>query len=245
MMSLRASALLLVFCLRSGLAAQSAGSPPPPIQDNSFLIEEAYNQEPGVVQHISTLLRARATWSYSFTQEWPFVGQRHQLSFTIPVERGVGDVAINYRHQLAGLKGGPAFAPRLSLLLPTADAAGAAVQLNLPLSTFVARGVVTHWNAGATLARRDETVYNAGASVIWLFRPSLNFMLELGWAGVAGEGDVIVSPGLRWAHNLGALQVVPGIAFPDGRDVFLYLSFEHPFKTTALRELARAPGGWR
>ena len=28
--------------------------PPPPIQDNSFLIEEAYNQEKGVIQHIQT-----------------------------------------------------------------------------------------------------------------------------------------------------------------------------------------------
>ena len=35
--------------------------------------------------------------------------------------------------------------------------------------------------------------------------------------------------GLRWAHNVGELQIVPGIAFPDGRGVFFYLSFEHPF----------------
>ena len=30
---------------------------PPGIQDNSFLIEEAYNQDPGVVQHISGFQR--------------------------------------------------------------------------------------------------------------------------------------------------------------------------------------------
>src|SRR5262245_1643983 len=49
------------------------------IRDNSFLIEEAYNQEPGVVQHIFTGSfglddrggpRTR-TWDLSFTQEWP------------------------------------------------------------------------------------------------------------------------------------------------------------------------------
>lgn len=210
--------------------AAAAQEPVPiPIQDNSFLIEEAYNQERGVVQHINTLLRSRGSWSYSLTQEWPLSGQRHQLSFTVPVERGVGDVAINYRHQLTGMGGGTAFAPRFSVLLPTADAGSTAVQLNLPVSAFIAPGVVTHWNAGAALTPRDQTVYNAGASVIWLLRPSVNLMLELAWAGTAGTGDVVVNPGLRWAHNTGELQIVPGIAFPDGRGVFFYLSFEHPF----------------
>ena len=43
------------------------------IEDNSFLIEEAYNQEAGVVQHINTMFYdwKHDTWSYSFTQEWP------------------------------------------------------------------------------------------------------------------------------------------------------------------------------
>ena len=53
------------------------------IEDNSFLLEEAYNQEAGVIQHISTfqydLMRF---WNYSFTQEWPVPNQKHQLSFT-------------------------------------------------------------------------------------------------------------------------------------------------------------------
>ena len=42
------------------------------IQDNSFLVEEAYNQEPGVVQHISNLLSFFTGNAYeimpSFTQ---------------------------------------------------------------------------------------------------------------------------------------------------------------------------------
>ena len=39
---------------------------PPSISDNSFLIEEAYNQEPGVVQHISAfqLFRGADSWAY-------------------------------------------------------------------------------------------------------------------------------------------------------------------------------------
>ena len=74
---------------------------PEPIADNSFLIEEAYNQEAGVVQHISTFVRpdGGGAWAYSFTQEWPFPGMRHQLSYTIPVLHdrargtGLGDIA--------------------------------------------------------------------------------------------------------------------------------------------------------
>jgi hypothetical protein len=228
MMSLRAAGLLL------SLAQAPPPAPAPPIQDNSFLVEEAYNQETGVVQHINALQRVRASWSYAFTQEWPLRGQRHQVSFTVPVEVGVGQVALNYRHQLAGLGAGgaTAFAPRLSLLLPTGADRNSGLQVNLPVSLMLARGVVSHWNAGATLARDDEAIYNGGASVIWLARPSVNLMVELVWTGTTRGGEVIVNPGLRWAHNVGSLQIVPGISLPDGRDLFFYLSFEHPFKAT-------------
>ena len=54
------------------------------IQDNSFLIEEAYNQEAGVVQHIQTLRRIRRDWFYTFTQEWPLGSQAHRFSYTVP-----------------------------------------------------------------------------------------------------------------------------------------------------------------
>jgi hypothetical protein len=62
------------------------------IADNSFLIEEAYNQESGVVQHISSWARALSTaaWAFTFTQEWPLGSQTHQLSYTIPVVRTEG-----------------------------------------------------------------------------------------------------------------------------------------------------------
>ena len=67
----------------SSLAAQESGEPEP-IADNSFLIEEAYNQEAGVVQHINTFVRpdGGGAWAYSFTQEWPLRGMRNQLSYT-------------------------------------------------------------------------------------------------------------------------------------------------------------------
>jgi hypothetical protein len=62
------------------------------IQDNGFLLEEAYNQEAGVVQHINTFTRSSAgAWTYSFTQEWPLGGIAHQLSYTIRLQHADAD----------------------------------------------------------------------------------------------------------------------------------------------------------
>jgi hypothetical protein len=80
-----------------------------------------------------------------------------------------------------------------------------------------------------------------------LARPTFNFLVEVVWTrdeAVTGPGrtaasdGLLVSPGIRWAHNFtSGLQIVPGVAFPigvgpsAGNDaVFLYLSFEHPFR---------------
>src|SRR6185369_11398420 len=91
--------------------AQKAGEEDPQIQDNSFFVEEAYNQERGIVQHISTFSRMwnSGDWSYTFTQEWPAPGNwRHQLSYTVVGMHageysgrggGVGDTIFNYRYQ--------------------------------------------------------------------------------------------------------------------------------------------------
>ena len=56
----------------------------PGIQDNSFLVEEAYNQNFGVVQHISSFTRFfdSKDWNYTFTQEWPVPGVNATSSAT-------------------------------------------------------------------------------------------------------------------------------------------------------------------
>jgi hypothetical protein len=104
-----------------------------PIQDNSFLIEEAYNQEDGVIQHISTFQRLTNTgdWVYTQTDEWPLRTIKHQLSLTLSGTHagdfagsgaGWGDTAVNYRYQLVGSgETKLAIAPRASLLIPTGD----------------------------------------------------------------------------------------------------------------------------
>ena len=137
------------------------------IQDNSFFIEEAYNQEPGVVQHIFNLAIDFTNGSReiapSFTQEWPVFSQTHQFSYTIPYlftedDNGMEDMRLNYRLQaFMEDKYTPAFAPRLSLVLPTGDSDkgfGTGVvgyEFNLPFSKIVSDRWTLHFNAGMSV----------------------------------------------------------------------------------------------
>lgn len=219
-----------------------------PIKDNSFLIEEAYNQEAGVVQHISTFSRPThgSGWTFSFTQEWPVRGMRHQFSYTVPVmdvgTTGPGDIAINYRFQLKGVDGGRvAVAPRLSLIVPSGDAVkgtgagGPGVQTNVPVSVGLDPRVTMHANAGVTHtpSAKDAsgntaatTAFGAGGSLIWLTSATFNVMLETAWASaefVSGAGatasaeSFVIAPGVRKAFNLsGGMQIVPGLAYVHG-----------------------------
>jgi hypothetical protein len=242
------------------------------IEDNSYFIEEAYNQEDRVVQHISNGYLANPEGSrsfiYSFTQEWPFTSQAHQVSATVSyaappagVQNGLGDIALNYRYQLFTKANWAAFSPRLSLLIPTGgEVRGVGVwgvQVNLPASKRLSNEFVMHLNTGMTIlpgvksevgpstVHRNLLWYNAGVSLIWLAQPNFNVMLEsVGnfTSEIGTDGDVrrmeemIVSPGFRFAVDIGQLQVVPGLAFPvslsaAGTSVgtFFYLSFEHPY----------------
>jgi hypothetical protein len=203
--------LALTVFLGAGFAQDSAPQKQPKdepiIQDNSFLVEEAYNQNYGVVQHIQTFQREWFSheWAYSFTQEWPVdAAPRNQLSYTIPVVHfggagsGVGDVALNYRYQVLGDSNAKyAIAPRFSVLLPTGDskrgfgAGGTGIQINVPLSVVHNNLLTTHWNLGTTLtpSQKDplgETAQtygvNAGQSFIFSVNNRLNLMLETVWA---------------------------------------------------------------
>jgi hypothetical protein len=140
------------------------------IEDNSFLIEEAYNQEDGVIQHIFNALYTNDSrhrgWAFTFTDEWPLFSEDHQISFTIPSlhlrdegqrQNGIGDVLINYRYQLLNEdKTLLAFAPRFSLILPSGSrhkGTGNGVvgyQWNLPFSKKVASRIALHANLGLT-----------------------------------------------------------------------------------------------
>lgn len=235
------------------------------ISDNSFLIEEAYNQGAGVVQHIATLARQNGTWVAAYTDEWPIFSQAHQFSYTVPYAwlassdggaDGIGDVMINYRYQLLSETDAlPAFAPRVSLILPTGDEnrglgdGSTGFQFNLPVSKMVNDRVTLHGNAGLTtyvdIAGQQPVSVLLGGSVIYAVTRDFNLMLEAlhTWdetvndaAQIEHDRTFTLSPGLRTAFNMPEGQLVLGVAMPvefSGGEhdygIFLYGSFEHSF----------------
>jgi hypothetical protein len=240
----RAFLLLLVCPLTAYPSPLSAVQ----IQDNSFLIEEAYNQERGVVQHIATYERSSAGDSrFAVTQEWPLGGIRHQLSYTIPVQRsratgtGLGDVALHYRYQLVGNPDAIVLvAPRITVLLPTGNEAmergggGLGLQANIPVSYVVGPALVTHWNVGATVtpsARNPQgnaattTDLNLGASAVWLVRPSFNLMVEALWLSTG----VVAGNGLTGREETGYLSPGVRMAFDLAGDLQIVPGLAYTF----------------
>jgi hypothetical protein len=149
------------------LTAITSSADEPGIQDNSLLTEEAYNQDPHVVQHSGLFQRDTRThdWIYTFTQEWPAPSLTHQLSYTIPIQTGnrIGDVALNYRYQLAGNSESKfAATPRFTVMLPTGDwrrgEGNGAVGYDADIAISVAP--VEHWNFH----------FGAGGNSLWAQR---------------------------------------------------------------------------
>ena len=249
--------------MASGVGAQPTDSAatPPVVQDNSFLVEEAYNQEAGIVQHVSTFAAQRGSsdLAFTFAQEWPLFSIRHQLSFDLPVVRsgsstGIGDIALSYRYQLLGDGDAKiAIAPRISMLIPTGDwkrrrgngAIGG--EAAIAASFIMSRLFAAHTNLGIAFtprarntssAREDVHEYSLGQSIIFTGSRVIQPLVEAVYSDGSFGEEVVISPGARAALNFSSgLQVVPGIAFPLGagsskgeKGVFVYLSFEHPFK---------------
>jgi hypothetical protein len=209
----------------AGLAAQVQA-----IRDNSFLVEEAYNQDAGVVQHAALLHHAggSAGWQVVLAQEWPLGSQRHQLSFSMPFSGGAGasgpgDLGVHYRYQLRG--GGAerlAIAPRLSLLAPTGspeDGTGAGsvgLQVGLPASLVLGSRLAGHVNAAVTLTPASESPagsrataldLGAGASLVWLVAPWVNLLVEGIWA----RTEEVVGAGVTAGRDEAFLN--PGLRF--------------------------------
>ena len=261
--------ILLLAAIVPRLSAQEFSEA---IEDNSFLIEEAYNQDDRIVQNIFNgyYLSDVKDMIYTCTQEWWMGGRTHQISYSIAYQTlngrssGLGDAMINYRYQLWDEKNWCWIAPRLSVILPTGKSAEGfgngvvGVQVSLPASKRWTNEFVSHLNVGATIlpnvegpasggnsVRRTLQTYSIGLSGIYLVSENFNLMFELLYnysASIGESGSVefssgtIVSPGLRYAINLGKLQLVPGLAIPisftsttRNLNVFAYLSFEHPF----------------
>jgi hypothetical protein len=210
-------ALLVAASALSSLGQQSqpaATESAPGIQDNSFLVEEAYNQEDGVIQHINSFMRSSSgDWVYTFTDEWPLRTEKHQLSVMLAATHsgsfsgdGLGDTAFNYRYQLIGSgESKVAVAPRLSLLVASGDATqgrgfgGTGVQIMLPMSVQHNKWLVTHWNLGTTMIPHQRSAagdraaaYNANLGQSFILQPSkrFNVLMETVWS----SNELVVAP---------------------------------------------------
>jgi hypothetical protein len=203
---------LLLWCLLPLTVAAQTPAPQPPapearrpsdpfeILDNSFIVEEAFNQERGIFQNIFGFVRGDDAWDFAFTQEWPVGSQKHQFSYTLPAgslsgQAGFGDVLLNYRYQaLMEDPGYPAISPRFSVILPTGSTEltqnSIGLQVNLPVSKQ--RGnLYVHANGGFTWHPRADPqpaleeservsllTPHLAASGIYRVRPMFNLMLE-------------------------------------------------------------------
>ena len=220
---------LLLLTLYVSACAQSAPNKEPKIEDNSFMMEEAYNQEYGVVQHIQTFQRdlRNDAYVYSFTQEWPVdVDPRHQLSYTLQGNRaegfsgfGWGDTLLNYRYQLVKNER-VAVAPRASVILPSGDSrfgrgfGGAGFQTNWALSFRANKKLTTHSNAGWTVVphaknefsdKAKVNEFNLGQSFIWLAKPRFNVLLET----IYNSSEDVVAPSRT--HRNHDVTMNPGV----------------------------------
>ena len=240
-----AVALLVAWSLAGAAHAQQSGATAAPavepfrITDNSFLVEEAFNQEPGIFKNIFNAARSDGSWAATFTQEWPVLSQAHQFSYTLSWAHGrggngFGDTLLNYRYQaMVEGPGRPAFSPRLSLILPTAsrgfgdDSAG--LQVNLPFSKQ-SGDIYWHWNAGLTWlpsadfngdSRSLASPFLAASAIVRL-HPMLHAMLESvvnfdeqpAATGTIRERFFTLSPGARGGWDVGDDQVILGVAVP-------------------------------
>jgi len=196
--------LLIPFTIYSQSETDNKNLFSPAIEDNSMLIEEAYNQEDRVVQHISNFVflpNLKDNFFYAFTQEWPAFGLKHQLSYTLQYNsfnkgavNGLGDLLINYRYQLSYKESFVLCSPRLSLIIPTGNKnkglgfGSWGLQTNLPISKRWTNHFINHINLGTTYlfkVREDVINFNkplvsyfGGISLIWLVTEKFNLMLE-------------------------------------------------------------------
>lgn len=148
----------------------------PNIEDNSMFIEEAFNQEKSVIQHISNFIFDNlkgGDFTYAFTQEIPMIEDKFQFSYTLnysvlqtpnfgmPAE-GFADMLLNFRPMLMDKTDWAIVIPRFTLILPTGNAKAGfgdgawGGQFNLAVTKRLNSRLTTHWNAGYTYLNKKD-----------------------------------------------------------------------------------------
>jgi hypothetical protein len=137
----------------------------PLIEDNSMLIDEAFNQSHRSLQHITNLSFNKEIATYNYSVEVPLKNEKHQLSFSFNYgsikkqniatqETGLGDALISYRPLLFGKNSQALVVPRISLVIPSGNAfkglgaGGWGSEFALAISKRIIPSVVTHYNIG-------------------------------------------------------------------------------------------------
>ena len=161
---LRWRSLVLALLLGAASAVHAAGAHPGQQLPHRRGLQPGARRRPA---HQHVLAPAGSgDWLYTFTQEWPLPDQKHQLSFTLPVQElhaaGRGEHGHRRRGPQLSL---PGARDRRAARSPSRRASacscpraaadglgtgGVGLQFNLPLSWQLGSRFVTHWNAGAT-----------------------------------------------------------------------------------------------
>ena len=162
------------------------------LRDHRQLLSRRRGVQPGagnLSEHLRYLRAGDGAWVSAFTQEWPLFSQAHQFSYTLTLpsidgRTGLGDTAIHYRLQVSDEgAGGPAFSPRISLLLPTGNeekglsAGTVGYEINLPVSKQIGN-LYLHERADTCTIPSRRHGAPGRRSGIWRVRPMLNLMLE-------------------------------------------------------------------
>jgi hypothetical protein len=144
------------------------------IEDNSFLVDEAFNQEKGVMQYTSNFYWSDMNsncMAYTFTHEIPVFSNHHQVSYTLQYNfsqpfgtsrnSGPGDMTIGYTYLATGKDDWLMTVPQINFIIPTGDPArglgngGFGGKLSLALTKRLSGAIVTHYNISYT------TIYKA------------------------------------------------------------------------------------
>jgi hypothetical protein len=232
-----------------------AGAPPPGfLLSNAILVETAYHQEADELESTLAFSTDRRRRGLTFSQEWPLGSERHQLSIEVPAatqastawgDLQVAAVGLSYGYLLRRAETSRVIAsPTVGLALAAGfedDEPATGVEVALPVSAMLSDHFATTTRLGVEVGLggahgEEETpvVFEVGQSLVWMARPTLNVVLDVTWEreeeGHAAE--VVVCPGVRWAHRLrGGVVVVPAVgayhSSHRGMGVILSASIEH------------------
>lgn len=201
------------------------------IEDNSFLMEEAFNQEWGVYQFIQKYQTSKVAkgYEYSFENEIPITDKTHQFSYEFSRGRGdadsdtaISDTTLNYRWQPLN-KDGMLLSERFGLIVPTGSVekeSGNGVygfEFMQAATITINDRFMNHWNMGFSVLpnaetkgidkKRTITSFTAGSSIIYLWKDNVNFLVE----GVLESGQGVNPDGSKSSET--SFTINPGARF--------------------------------